>query len=442
MNKIIRISASLCFCTISLFCGARNEVIETIAASDPRPLASTYYAYPYPEQLLPILTPAPQGYEPFHIEHYGRHGSRWLIGKYMYSRPVATLEIAERNGKLTPRGKELLAQLREIETASRGRDGELTPKGARQHRGIANRMYNNFPEVFADSAFVTARSTPVVRCIRSMNNELMELKSLNPMLRVTEDASYADLYYLNNETDTLVNHLRNKGYRYVQEYEKAHPYDYDFLDKIFTDSRFVSDSINAPTLLYDLFNIAVNTQSHDDQESLYDLFTPRELQQKWEVSDLNWFIFAGNTSMTDYGAPYIQTNLMRNIIASADTALVSPTKSANLRFGHEVVVIPMAVLMELDQFGREINDPEEVVTTWRDFEIFPKASNIQIIFYRPVGVETTPEDILVKVLLNEKERTLPVTAVEGPYYRWTDLRNYYLNKLENSPLEKIRNSKK
>ena len=25
------------------------------------------------------LTPAPKGYEPFYMSHYGRHGSRWLI---------------------------------------------------------------------------------------------------------------------------------------------------------------------------------------------------------------------------------------------------------------------------------------------------------------------------------------------------------------------------
>ena len=39
------------------------------------------------------------------------------------------------------------------------------------------------------------------------------------------------------------------------------------------------------------------------------------------------------------------------------------------------------------------------------------------------------EDILVKVLLNEHEAILPVTPVQGPYYRWSDLRAYYEKKL-------------
>ena len=38
-------------------------------------------------------------------------------------------------------------------------------------------------------------------------------------------------------------------------------------------------------------------------------------------------------------------------------------------------------------------------------------------------------DILMKALLNENEVTLPLTPVTGPYYRWTDFRDYYTKKL-------------
>ena len=120
--------------------------------------ASNYYAYPYLDAPAPALTPAPAGYVPFHINHYGRHGSRWLIDPKQYQLPVDQLTIAERNGCLTERGKQVLAQLRQILADSKGRLGELTDKGADQHRGIARRMYHNFPEVFADTASVVARS--------------------------------------------------------------------------------------------------------------------------------------------------------------------------------------------------------------------------------------------------------------------------------------------
>ena len=36
---------------------------------------------------------APEGYVPFHLEHYGRHGSRWHIGGYTYDAPYRLLPI-------------------------------------------------------------------------------------------------------------------------------------------------------------------------------------------------------------------------------------------------------------------------------------------------------------------------------------------------------------
>jgi hypothetical protein len=56
------------------------------------------------------------------------------------------------------------------------------------------------------------------------------------------------------------------------------------------------------------------------------------------------------------------------------------------------------------------------------------ACNVQLVFYRPK--KGKQGDILVKALLNEREATLPTKPVEGPYYRWEDLRQYYLDKIE------------
>ena len=53
--------------------------------------------------------------------------------------------------------------------------------------------------------------------------------------------------------------------------------------------------------------------------------------------------------------------------------------------------------------------------------------NIQLIFYRPKKGKTG--DILVKALLNEREAKLPVSTDQYPYYKWSDLRQYYLDKL-------------
>ena len=49
-----------------------------------------------------------------------------------------------------------------------------------------------------------------------------------------------------------------------------------------------------------------------------------------------------------------------------------------------------------------------------------------MVFYRRnVG----DKDVLVKVLLNENEATLPIKSNTAPYYKWSEVRQYYLNKI-------------
>lgn len=122
--------------------------------------------------------------------------------------------------------------------------------------------------------------------------------------------------------------------------------------------------------------------------------------------------------------PFTQRNLLRNIIQTADT--VTQTQ-ATMRFGHEVCVLPLACLLELDSCAVQVNDLDQLDAHWRNYRIFPMGCNIQLIFYRPA--KGAKGDILVKALLNEREVSLPVKTDRHPYYRWADLRQYYLDKL-------------
>ena len=53
------------------------------------------------------------------------------------------------------------------------------------------------------------------------------------------------------------------------------------------------------------------------------------------------------------------------------------------------------------------------------------ACNIKWVFYH----KKKSKDLLVKVLLNEREMSLPVATMQAPYYRWEDVRKYYQEKL-------------
>jgi hypothetical protein len=397
--------------------------------------ASNHYAYPYGTDAdLPALTQAPAGYEPFYIDHYGRHGSRWLTNAKTYSRPVQTLTKAKVAGMLNLQGQRLLKLLALVNDASQQRAGDLSDVGAEQHQQIAARMFQNFPEVFKGDARVDARSTVIIRCILSMQNETMTLRSLNPALRITTDASYHDMYYMGwgYGEDTLANSLR-KSVDPISNgmYDKClHPQ--RFVAQLVNDTAWASTHLDSRQLMRDVFDVAGSLQGHHDFDhiNLYNYFSSDEIFELWRLKNIYWYIHWANAPQNGNRMPFIERALLRDMIEKADKAIATGERGASLRFGHETCVLPLACLLEIDNVNYSCDDLETLHEHWQDYNIIPKGCNIQMVFYRPVGTTgNRADDILVKVLFNEHEATLPFTAVEGPYYRWNDLKQYYEHKL-------------
>lgn len=371
------------------------------------------------------LTPAPKGYEAFYLTHYGRHGSRWLIGRQEYDAPLMVLREAHRNGKLTEVGEEVLKKLEAFHPTTINRLGELTTVGERQHHGIGKRMVQNFPEIFlTKNVNINARSTVVIRCILSMEAECEELAAANPTARFHNDVSESFQYYLNAPWEGQVRKSSGKGREELSKfrYENTHP---DRLMKVlFNDQTWVYNNVQASSLMRQLFDIASNMQSHDTDIEFYSLFTDDEVYDLWRVNNAGWYLNYGAAPQTGGVMPFSQLNLLKNIIATSDTIT---TTQATLRFGHEVCVMPLACLLELGNCGVVVNDLNKLDEQWRNYRIFPMASNIQIIFYRPKKGKTG--DILVKAMLNEREVSLPIQTDQYPYYKWADLRKYYMDKI-------------
>lgn len=387
--------------------------------------ASNYVAYRGPQKQL---TPAPKGYKPFYLSHYGRHGSRYMIGKAAYDVPYFSLLKAKQEGKLTPKGEETLRKVALIREDAKGRDGELTPLGALQHQGITQRMMERFPEIFAGKTNVEARSTVVIRCILSMENGLQQLLRMNPQLHIFHDASYHDMYYM-NQPDKRLDSLKNCiGRKVVQEELTSKHDNYKrVMEELFNDPAWVKLNINQRDLNHKLYEMAGAIQGTElrGKVSLYDLFTQDELYDNWVVSNSWWQMSYGNSPYTGNVQPYSQRNLLRDIIEKADSCIALPHPGATLRYGHDTMVTPLTCLLNLNGYGAEIKDPEKIATQWFDYKITPMATNLQFVFYR----KAKSDDILVKVLLNEDEATLPIKSDVAPYYHWNDFKAYCQEKL-------------
>ena len=430
--KRIFIVFTLVLVGLALIAGVRYDF-----KANPKLSANNYQAYN--DKDLPKITPAPEGYEPFFINHYARHGSRWLISESNYTRPLNMLEMGHRNGKLTRRGEEVLQILREVYEGSKGRLGELSDIGHEQHQGIARRMYQNFPQVFKDGAPVVARSTVVIRCILSMQNEVDVLASLNPRLKITTDASVATMYYM-NYTDTVVRPLRSSMSETVRAYRNKWVNPKNLLKKLFNDQRWVKDSIDmneARSMMVNLFDVVGNMQSHHQFENvnLYDLFSAEDLYNVWRYNNVYWYIHSGETPLTQCRVDYMEANLLRNFIEDADRATTTdnPAPGASLRFGHESVVLPLCCLMGVNGADYRTTDLETLDQHWQTYKFFPMAANLQFVYFRKAG----SDDVLVLPLLNEHEATLPVETDVAPYYHWSDVRDYFIDKLSRQPIIRL-----
>lgn len=437
MRKAFTLFAAF-FITVASSAQSYKDVI----ASNPKMAASNYLAYPTPTQKI---TPSPSGYEPYYLSHYGRHGSRYLINPKQYSRPIAILAHADSLGILSENGKYALKAARMMSAEAYNRYGELTGLGAEQHRQIASRMIERFPEVFSGETNIEARSTVVIRCILSMENELQELMRRNNKLNIFCDASEHDMYYMNNYKDHFVDSLRRlpSVKQAYDDWTKRHVDNSRLISSLFTDKDYADKLKNGNQLAEDLFQLATIAQNSEigKEIDLYHLFTTDELYHLWEQTNTWWYLNYGASAVSGGRMPWLEKPLVKDIVEKADSCLKLNHPGATLRFGHESVVMPLVCLLDINGYGLQTANVDSLEQYgWINTKIYPMGCNVQFVFYRPTvesGKKITDDDILVKVLLNEEEATLPIQPAKGlrfkenvkanPYYRWSDARKYFLS---------------
>ena len=390
--------------------------------------ASNYCIYP---DTVFQQTPPPEGKHPFYISHYGRHGSRYLNKRIGYDVPYQMLAKADSAGKLTPLGQHVLQQLQEIIDDSEGRWGDLSELGKQQNKKIACRMMDRYPEVFEGKAMIDAKSTTVSRCVLSMGAALQAMMARNPKLQIRMDASKSDMWYMNHQDkhlrDSMTTPATDKAFDLFCERREHNP---RLMSLLFNDSVYVKEQIDEITLNYYLLKTALIQQntSMGSKIDFLDLFTYEDIHQFWQKENAWWYFNYGPSLLNGGKEPYTQRYLLRKMIEEADSCIQLRKPGAQLRFGHETVILPLTCLLEINHFGYQTYDLEELEEKgWWACMVFPMASNIQFVFYRS---DYTDKDILIKILLNEREAQLPVESDMQPYYRWKDVRQYYLDKID------------
>ena len=427
MNTKIKYTLLLILAVSSCRLSVAQSVIDLIKQ---RPSYASCNYDVYPDSITAKLTPAPAGKKPFYISHYGRHGSRYISNRSGFDTPYFMMLHADSLDELTPTGQQVLRHMNNIMRNTEGRWGELTGYGKQQMQNIGRRMAERFPEVFHPGANVTCISTVVPRCIESMGSLAMEMLQVCPQLHITMQASKRTQWYMNFQDKELrKSYMTPEAQKALDAYTATRMGNTRLMELIFKNPDIAEEFVNQEDFSYYLMKMGLfqlNT-NFNRNTNLIGLFNTNDLYRMWQVDNAYWYLQHGACKLNGGNQPYTQRHLLKKMIADADSCIKLPDPGAQLRFGHETVLLPLVCLIGVNGFDFSTDNLDELEGHgWWCSSVFPMASNLQFIFYRS---NPKDKDVLVKVLLNEVEATLPISTDCAPYYHWSDFRQYCLNKL-------------
>ena len=426
-GRVIVISGSLFY--LSTFSPSYAQTVRDLIIQKPTYASCNYDTYP--DSIPNNLTPSPEGKRPFYLSHYGRHGSRYISSRSGYDIPFKMIAHADSVNELTPTGDRVFDEMKLIMSDTERRWGELTSYGKIQHRRIARRMAERFPEIFCDNANVSCTSTIVPRCIESMGVAMAEMKQVNPKLRITMVASQRNQWYMNHQDRKLrKNYMTPEAQKAYNTYISSRLGNSRLMELIFKNPDIVKEIVDEEHFNYYLMKMGLFQQNTHFYKNTYlqDLFETDELYRMWQIDNALWYIQHGACKLNGGKQPTSQRFLLRKLIADADSCINLEKPGAQLRFGHETVLLPLVCLMGINGYDLATDNLNELEEKgWWCSSVFPMGANLQFIFYRS---SPSDKDVLMKVLLNEQEATLPITTDCAPYYHWADVRSYCLSKLE------------
>lgn len=410
MNKRLLLVLLLALTGLQAFCQS-YDVLDIIA-SDRQKNSGCEGPYRFD---APALTPAPKGFKPFYISHYGRHGSRyaWTSDAYTVVRDV--LQAAYRAGALTERGERLHNEFRDFMQTPLINTGDLVELGSEQHAEIARRMVASFPDVFAKGGKVSARSSTSQRAIVSMGAFCVSLQKNAPRLDIELNSLHTNMPVVNATSAPAPLRVRRSGRVLIPESPAAFTarlVDYDgILDRLFTDRGFLEERGGRSRFVSMLFSVMSGYHNYCEEDFLEDIFTPEEQLALWEVDNYVAYVdHAGNR--------YQQIPLLLDIVAGADEAIAGGQYKAHFRFGHDTVFNGLCPLLNINGSGFQPQKADEVKYWFQNYDT-PMAANLQFVLYR----SKRDARVLFKLLRNGWEVSLPqLTPVSGPYYDWNDFR--------------------
>ncbi|GHF59905.1 histidine phosphatase [Kitasatospora xanthocidica] len=367
----------------------------------------------------------PRGFSPVFTENVARHGSRAMSDGKDGEAVLALLGKAEQQDALTGLGEDLGPQVRSLLDAAKALGyGNLSARGAQEHRRTALRMEQRLPSLFekitAEHEPVVVETSGVARAVASAEAFTGGLVSGDPALAGLIGAPVTDknLLYFHKQpqnADYQAYLAGDPGLAAVLAELDADPRTAEAAHRVvarlfrdeFAAALPAADQVSFARSLYQLYAAAPDLDVEAPDVDLGRFLAPRDAQWFAYLDDAEEFYqkgpaFSGRT-ITYKMAGVLLDDLLAQAGAKADG---SSDKGAVLRFTHAEEIEPLAVLMGLPG-STDPAAPGEPYSyrnnPWRGAEVAPMAANIQWDLYADTPADGKPATHLVRMLYNEKE---------------------------------------
>lgn len=362
------------------------------------------------------LSAVPEGFTPFYISHFGRHGSRYHLSKEA-SQAYNLMRKAVAGRILSREGSELYHDVSFLHSLHDGKAGTLSHLGALEHQGIGHRMGIRFPQVFASGGKVVARSSSVGRCKTSMLNLTSALALLYPDLEISKSSNIFLYNLFSRGAD------RTKARKKADAAERDSLLNLHFsadrlVEAIYQTDESLPAKVSPLELCRSLYAYsAIAGCLEMEPEFLEKYFTDEELDALSQDSD---FYYSRKLFPQSLEAAQPAARLLKDFISRADAVIAGEDKQVlDLRFGHDSGFVPICTLMGLEGF-----EPWEGETL-PVCKAVPMGANIQLVFYK-----NSQNEVITKILHNEKEIKITNLKCFGDFtYEWKALREFWLSRI-------------
>lgn len=362
------------------------QICEYAGTSLPYPCLGDHEAYQVPDSL-----------EVVYIDHVGRHGARFL-SKASYTRDM--LKFLDDSGPLTAAGVRLRALCHRLDSVTAGRYGALDSIGMVEQTGIGDRMSRRGAEALRQLDSVTAIASYVPRCVMSMDMCSHAVIWNHPKTEMGQGSGprYNTLVRFFDTDSAYLAYDRSNEWKRVWEAYDAKVSPVDAVRRLIPNCNAVSDK-KLRKMARVMYKIVAGANAVFGSVDWQAFYTPDEYRRAWQSENLGHYLtYSAN------GLSLTPSRMSRSLVADIAASLEHASRpgydgpAMTLRFGHAETLMPLLSQLAVPGCRYVTTDWDRVADHWRDYEVVPMATNLQLLLLRSKGTDR----LYVQSLHNEQ----------------------------------------